>query len=95
MGEELTGTTVAALYLVGDEHRAVLLACGSQSLCELRRSHCHTANTLYALQYDGTHVPLCQLSLPCRKVVDGQVCHVSAVVDRSDDFRIVSHLHCQ
>ena len=65
VGEELAGTSVAALNLVEDEHRVVAgagLACGVHELVggQLDASH-----ALYALDDDGADVALVNLGRQC------------------------------
>ena len=95
MGEELAAASVAALYLVADEHRSVFAARCLQTLGKLGCGETYAAHTLYALQYDCRHIALCQLSLPWLKVVERQISHVAVGIYGSDDFRIVGGFHCQ
>ena len=95
MGEELAATSVATLYLVADEHRAVLLASCMQTLGKLLIDHTYATNTLYALDDASGNVALGKLALPCIKVVEGQIGDVTAVVDGRDNLGIVGHLNRQ
>ena len=54
VGEELTAAPVAALDLVADQDRAILLAGCCQTLGKLLGGELDAAHTLNALQDDGT-----------------------------------------
>ena len=95
VGEELATTSVAALYLIADEHRAILLAGCLQTLGKLLIDHTYAANTLYALDDASGNVALGKLALPCLKVVEGQIGHVAAIVDGRNNLGIVGHLNRQ
>ena len=69
MGEEPSAAAVAALYLVTDEHRAMLATSGLQSLHELGRGEFYATNTLYALNNHRAHVAFFYLRPPCVEVV--------------------------
>ena len=64
VSEELTASSVAALDLVADQDRAVLLAGSGQSLCKLLSREFDAAHTLDALQDHSAHITLCQFCLP-------------------------------
>lgn len=49
MGEEASATTITALYLIADEHGAIFLAGGSQSLRKFSIDDIAAADTLYTL----------------------------------------------
>ena len=93
MSEELTAAPVAALDLVADQNRAILLAGSCQTLGKLLGGELDAAHTLNALQDDGTDVALLQLSLPGGQVVHRQIGHVAVGVDGGDNLRIVGHLY--
>ena len=95
MGEELSASSVATLYLVADKDGTVLLTSGSQSLSKLFRSKFDAAHPLDAFQYDGTDIALRQFRFPGLQVIHRQVGHMTVVVDGGDDLRIVRHLNSQ
>ena len=89
VGEELTAAPIAALDLVADQNRAILLASSCQALGKLLGGELDAAHALNALQDDGTDVALLQFSLPGRQVVQRQVGHVAVVVDGGDDLGLL------
>ncbi len=95
VGEELTRTAVATLNLVAYQNGVVRLAYSTQSLHKFLVRHTYAAYALDALYDTGTHIILLNLLLPCFKIVQRQERHVSIVVYRSHNLRVVSRLHCQ
>ena len=95
MGEELSAATITTLYLITDKYRAILLAGSLQSLGKLLCSHTYATNTLYALYDASSHIALGKFLLPGIEVVKRKIGHVSTVVDRCDNLRIVGHLNSQ
>ena len=89
VGEELARTAVAALYLVADEHCAVLLAGCLKPFCEGFVNHLYAAHALYALNDAGANVALGEFGLPCGEVVYGQVGYVVVGVYGCYNLRIV------
>ena len=95
MGEELSATAIAALYLVANQHGAVFLAGSSQSLCKFGRGHLDAAHALDTLQDDSAYIALSQFSLPCWKIIHWQISDVAIIIDRGNNLRIVGHLYGQ
>ena len=95
VGEELTATAIAALYLVAYQRGAIALAGVGQILGKLRRGHLDAADALYALQDDGTYIALLEFGLPGGQVVEWQVGDMAVIVDGCDNLRIVGNLDSQ
>ena len=95
MGEELTATAIAALYLVAYQRGAITLAGVGQILGKLRRGHLDATDALYALQDDGSDTAARQFAYPRLDVVQRQETHVVVVVQRSHNLWIVRHLYGQ
>ena len=95
VGEELAATSVAALYLVEDEHRARLRAGLTEGVHEFVGGQLDAAYTLDAFDDDGADITLGQFGLHGGRVVEWQVDDVAAIVDGGDDFGVVGHLDGQ
>ena len=95
VGEESSGTAVAALYLVAYKYRSVLLASLLQALREFRCGQFNASDTLHTLEDYSADIAFSKLRLPCLEVIQRQISNVAVSVYRCDNFRIVCRLHSQ
>ena len=95
MGEKLTATAIAALYLITYEHRIGGVAELAQPLHKLRRGHADTAHSLYALDDDSAHITLLYLTAPRLQVVEGQISNMVVGIDRGNNLGVGGGLYCQ
>ena len=95
MGEELSGTAVATLYLIADEYHAESLAGIGQFLCKQRLHHLYAAHALYAFEDDSRDATFHHLAHPCLNIVQRQELRMVVVVDGGYNLRIVAHLDSQ
>ena len=95
MGEKLTATAIAALYLITDEHRVGGVAELAQPLHKLRTGHANTSHALDTLDDDGAHIALLNLTAPRLQVVEGQIGNMVVGIDRGNNLGVGGGLYCQ
>ena len=95
VGEELTATSVAALDFVEDEHGVVARAGLAYGMHKLIGGQLDASHALNTFDDDGADIAFVNFGHHRGGIVQGHVGDVSAIVDGSDDFRIVRHLHSQ
>ena len=95
VSEELAGSAVAALNLIEDEHRAVLVALLAQAVQKLVGGNLHTAHALNAFNNHSANVVGSQLAAHCLEVVERQEGDVTVIVHRSHNLGVVGSLNCQ
>ena len=95
MREELSAASVTRLNFVEDEYGTGLVAFLSQSIGKLLCESLDSANALDALHYHGADVTLGQFRLQSFAVVQRKESHMTVIVYRSHNLRIVCHLHGQ
>ena len=95
MGEELAAASVAALDFIENQDRVVFRTSLAESLHEFVCRQLDAAYTLYAFDNHCADISFGQFDLHGFDVVQREVGDVPAVVDGSDDFRIVRYFHRQ
>ena len=95
VGKELAAAAVTALDLIQNQDCAVCGAGLTDSLHVLIGRNLNTAHALDAFNDEGSHITLGKLGLCCLQVAPGQIGHVSAGIDGSNDLGIIGNLDGQ
>ena len=95
MGEELAAASVAALDFIENQDRVVFRTSLAESLHEFVCRQLDAAYTLYAFDNHCADISFGQFGLHGFDVVQREVGDVPAVVDGSDDFRIIGRFYSQ
>ena len=93
MGEELSATTVARLYLIDNKHRTRFGTNVPQSAQELVIGQLYTTYPLYALDHDSTHIAGRQLATHSIYIVQCEIHNIERMIYRCYDFGVIGYVY--
>ena len=93
MSEELTATAITALNFVQNQYRIMSCTSFTQSLHEFICRQLNTTHTLNTFDNHCANITFCQFVFHSFNIVQRKVSDMSAVINRSYDFGVISHFH--